>query len=206
MLKLDHVVYGVADLDQAGRHLLATAGLASVAGGRHPGWGTGNRIAPLGDSYLEMLAVVDPTEAALDPVGGGFARLLAGGDRPLLWVLATDDLEGVASRLGLAVRAKSRQLPGGGRIAWRSAGIEAALANPALPFFITREGAASEHPGRIPCAHPAQARDIAWVGVGADPAELAEWLGGQEVPVRIGGAPGVNAVGITTPTGEITLR
>ena len=206
MLKLDHVVYGVTDLDQAGERLLASAGLASVAGGRHPGWGTANRIAPLGETYLELLAVVDPAEAALDPVGRGFGRLLASGDRPLLWVLATDDLEGIAARLGLGIQAKSRQLPDGRRIAWRSAGIEAALANPALPFFITWDTASDRHPGAMACQHPAQPRGIAWVGVGADRGELAEWLDGQEVPVRLGGTPGVNAVGIATETGEIALR
>src|SRR6476469_4083347 len=49
----------VTDLDAAGREFEARHRLASVAGGRHPGWGTANRIVPLGDAYLELVAIVD---------------------------------------------------------------------------------------------------------------------------------------------------
>jgi hypothetical protein len=38
-------------------------GLASIEGGRHPGWGTANRIIPLGDAYIELVTVVDDEEA-----------------------------------------------------------------------------------------------------------------------------------------------
>ena len=45
-----------ADLDAAGREFEAHYGLSSVAGGRHPGWGTANRIGVLlGDTYLELV-------------------------------------------------------------------------------------------------------------------------------------------------------
>src|SRR5437016_2736312 len=78
-------------------------GLGSVPGGRHPGWGTANRIVPLGPDYLELMAVVDPGEASRDAVGRALSRLLAGGDGLLMWCLATDDLDSTASRLGLAI-------------------------------------------------------------------------------------------------------
>ena len=45
---IDHVIYAVDDLDTAGAALFDREGLASVPGGRHEGWGTANRIVPLG--------------------------------------------------------------------------------------------------------------------------------------------------------------
>src|SRR5262245_53549604 len=63
MLAIDHVILLAADLDHAAARLLKTHGLASLPGGRHPGHGTGNRIVPLGDSYLELMGVVDEVEA-----------------------------------------------------------------------------------------------------------------------------------------------
>src|SRR5437764_15398189 len=66
-LRIDHVVWGVEDLDRAAAGVRERHGLASVPGGRHPGWGTANRIIPLGPSYLELLAVADAAEAAADP-------------------------------------------------------------------------------------------------------------------------------------------
>ena len=49
-MKLDHVIVAVSDLATAARELAALHRLDSVVGGRHPGWGTENRIVPLGES------------------------------------------------------------------------------------------------------------------------------------------------------------
>ena len=62
MLELSQVIYGVRDLDAATQRLHAL-GLNVLDGGRHPGLGTANRIIPLGSAYLELLGVVDETEA-----------------------------------------------------------------------------------------------------------------------------------------------
>ncbi len=53
-VEFDHVLIAVPDLASAGQELEARHGLASVEGGRHPAWGTANRIVPLGDSYLAV--------------------------------------------------------------------------------------------------------------------------------------------------------
>jgi hypothetical protein len=52
---IDHLIYGVRDLDAAADRLGAL-GLTSYFGGTHPGLGTSNRIVPLGLSYIELLA------------------------------------------------------------------------------------------------------------------------------------------------------
>ena len=62
-IELDHVLVAVADLAKAGQEFVERHGLASIEGGRHPAWGTANRIVPLGDSYLELIAVVDAAKA-----------------------------------------------------------------------------------------------------------------------------------------------
>jgi Glyoxalase-like domain len=67
ILELDHVLIAVADLANAAREIEARHGLASVEGGRHPGWGTANRIVPLGETYLELIAVIAGAEAARSP-------------------------------------------------------------------------------------------------------------------------------------------
>ena len=75
------------------------AGLASSAGGRHPGWGTANRIVPLGETYLELVTVVDEAEAAQSAFGRWVAASRPGA--PFGWAVRTDDLDAVAARLGL---------------------------------------------------------------------------------------------------------
>lgn len=203
--QIDHVVWGVRDLDAAGAHVLERYGLASVPGGRHPGWGTANRIIPLGESYLELLAVVDPDEAAGDPVGRGLAALMERGGGLLLVCLRTDHLDPIAARLELTVDAKARLLPDGTRIGWRTAGLAAALANPSLPFFIEWAVAPDRRPGRMPAAHLVRAPALLSVTVGASPPELETWLGGAAVLMKCDGPPGVNEVTLTTATGELRI-
>jgi hypothetical protein len=70
-IELDHVLIAVTDLAEAGNAFAARFGLVSLEGGRHPGWGTANRIVPLGSSYLELIAVVDESEAAHSAWGAG---------------------------------------------------------------------------------------------------------------------------------------
>jgi Glyoxalase-like domain len=74
-LELDHVLIAVADLNGAARDLESRHGLASVERGRHAGWGTANRIVPLGETYLELITVVDEAEAA----ASAFGRWIADG-------------------------------------------------------------------------------------------------------------------------------
>jgi Glyoxalase-like domain len=63
-VELDHILIPVADLSSGVAMFEARYGLVSIEGGRHAGWGTANRIVPLGQTYLELVAVVDPKEAA----------------------------------------------------------------------------------------------------------------------------------------------
>lgn len=73
-LQLDHALIAVADLATAGREIEARHGLASIEGGRHLGWGTANRIVPVAEAYLELVAVVDEAEAAQSSFGSWVAQ------------------------------------------------------------------------------------------------------------------------------------
>jgi hypothetical protein len=195
-LRIDHLLYAVSDLDAGATRFEEDLGLESVAGGRHPEWGTANRIVALGPDYVELIGVVDQATAA----SSVFGRLVRdAGDRLVGWAVATDDLDRVAARLGLEIERGSRRRPDGVRLAWRLGGVEQALASAgALPFFIQWEGPGELHPGGDHSAPPG----IRWVEVAADEAQLDAWLGGARLPVRFAAqGRGITAAGI----GEVVL-
>src|SRR5207245_6225477 len=111
-LRIDHIVWGVDDLDRAAAEVQERYGLASVPGGRHPGWGTANRIVPLGGSYVELITVVDAEEALQSQFGTAVRTKLAdGGDHLFAWCVASDDFDAEIARLRLPAAEGSRQRP-----------------------------------------------------------------------------------------------
>jgi hypothetical protein len=188
--RIDHVVYAAADLAVAAARF-ERLGVVSVNGGRHDGMGTHNRIVPLADGFVELLAVADAAEAARSEVGAALQSALATGDGWLSWAVAVPDLVAVAAALDISTMRVGRQ----GMTA-HLAGVSEAMAEPGLPFFIERRGA---RPGPRRDHLPA----IAWIEVGGDPERLARWLAVAELPVRVvAGDPAVRAVSI----GERELR
>jgi glyoxalase-like protein len=207
MLRLDHVVFAVADLDEAAVRFREAFGLDSVEGGRHERWGTANRIVPLGDQYLELVAVVDEAAAARTGFGRGvLERASAGGGWFTLAVVA-DDLDAVAIRLGLEIGSGSRTRPDGEVLRWRSAGLDDPRREPWMPFFLAWDAPDEMHPGRARAGHGVRAHGIAWVEAAGDAERLREWLGGEELPIRvIEGEPGLLRVGVATPDREIVIE
>jgi hypothetical protein len=183
----------------------ARHGLSSIQGGRHVGWGTANRIVPLGETYIELITVVDPAEAADSAFGRWVAAGVTPDGNPLGWVVRTDDIDGVAKRLGLEVAAKSRKDASGRTLSWRVAGIEQAAAEPSLPFFV-EWGDGTRHPGRAPMSHPAGAARIARLELDGDGQRLTDWLGSHRLPITVReGAPAVAGVILSSAGGEFTL-
>ena len=199
------MLFAVTDLASAARAIEERHGLASVEGGRHPGWGTANRIVPLGETYIELIAVADPAEAAGSTFGSWVAAGATPEGRPLGWVVRTDDIDGVAKRLGLEVEAKSRKDGSGRTLSWRVAGIGEAAAEPSLPFFV-EWGDGTPHPGRAPVTHPAGAVEIASLELDGDRQRLTDWLGNHRLPITVReGAPAVARVILSSAGGEFTL-
>jgi hypothetical protein len=188
MIEVDHVLIAVDDLEAAAKEVEERYGLASVEGGRHQGFGTANRIVPLGETYLELVAVVDDEEAA----ASGFGSWVRGGEHPRLlgWCLRTDELDAVAKRLGLTIADGSRARPDGAVLRWRMAGLERSAEEPSLPFFI-EWGAGTPYPGEA----LTQSATIDELRLEGDPERIEEWLGGAKVPISVSqGRPALRSI------------
>ena len=156
-------------------------------GGHHEGQGSHNKIVPLGPGYLELLAIDDPEEAAASPIGRILLEVLTG-EGLLAYAVFAEDIEAIAERNGTALHTVARD---GMRA--HVTGVEAALREPFLPFFVSSDRPFIPEPGE----------GLTWIEVAGDAARLRDWLGGAELPIRVvEGAPAVRAIGI----GERELR
>ena len=200
-MELDHVLIAVTDLEAAARDFEARHGLASVDGGRHRDFGTANRIIPLGSTYLELVAVVDPGAAAASSFGWWVDRGATDDGRLIGWAVRTSALDEVAGRLELPIRSGSRVTPAGTELRWRSAGIDEAIAEPCLPFFI-EWGEGVPYPGAVEASRATIGRLV--LAGSAD--RVADWLGDHSLPIRVIDGPAeVAAVVLSTASGEIIL-
>jgi hypothetical protein len=200
-MELDHVLIAVSDLEAAAHEFEAHHGLSSVEGGRHRDWGTANRIVRLGSSYLELVAVVDAGVAA----GSSFGRWVGDGatdsGRLIGWAVRTSGLDELADRLGLTVRSGSRVTPSGEDVRWRSAGVDEAIAEPCLPFFIEWGDGV-----RLPGTEDPRPATISRLVLEGSPDRLAAWLGDHSLPIRVLNGPAeVAAVVLSTSAGEVIL-
>jgi catechol 2,3-dioxygenase-like lactoylglutathione lyase family enzyme len=181
-MRIDHVIYGTSDLDAAQRRVEDELGLPVHAGGHHVGQGTHNRIVPLANAYLELLAIDDPEEAAASAIGSVLAERIAHGDGLLAWAVSVDDVQGVAQRLGTEIVTVRR-----GELEGHLTGVEEALRTAYLPFFGRSRG------------RPAETGGVRLDGLelSGDRQRLQDWLGGADLPVDITAGEGaVRAVRI----------
>jgi hypothetical protein len=205
--EVDHVVLGVADLDRA-QESLSSLGLAALPGGTHPAWGTANRIVPLGGSYLELVAVVDPGVAAGSAFGSWIAAI-ADGSSAWGWAVRTPTIDDDAERLGLDVVPGSRVRPDGSTLAWRLAGVADAGSGDGRPFLIAWDDDASM-PGRAPVDHPHGPAALSSLVVAGDRVALERWVGGAIPGVHVV-PPGTSGTGVVevvvqTAQGSVVLH
>lgn len=159
MLELDHLVVAATDLDAGEAWLAERLGVPLAAGGRHPGWGTHNRVLSLGGgTYLELIAI-DPSQPAPatprpfmldDPA---LRARLKRAPRLVHWLARSDDLDADIRRL--------QYLPGPAMpmtrdaLRWRIT-VPAGGRPPAdglLPTVIQWDVPAAQRPGqRLPAA------------------------------------------------------
>lgn len=204
-MRIDHLALAVPDLDSAARALLEEHGLASTPPSPQPEWGTANRIVPLGEAFLELIAIAHPEVAAASPVGRRVAscapaRALA------FWAVRPDALRPLATRLGLTVTEAERRRPDGTVYSWQVAGMEVA-AEHGLPFFIHWAGTGAL-PHRLPVEHAVRPLGFAWVEVGGDRQRLDDWLGADPsgLPLRrIDDPRPLVRCGLRTERGEFVL-
>ena len=152
LLGIDHLVIAVRDPDACAATMAADLGLAVTGGGRHEHAGTFNRLAFLGDTYLELIGVFDRSllEASTAfAVGRASLALLDEGREGLAtWAVATDDatteverLRAAGSPIGSAV-AGSRTRSDGEVVRWITA--FPALGPDRPPFLIEHEPVGAE--------------------------------------------------------------
>ena len=202
---IDHVIYGVLDVDAAAERLRREYGLGSVPGGIHLG-GTTNLIVPLAPpTFLELLGIGDP---ALGD-GAWLSQALAGRDRVLWWALGVDDLDETARRRGLPIQVGMMDMADGPRRTFRTAGMH----RYPLPFFLAFE---MDLDSRMrlwqdryrEARHDCEPGAFTFVEVGDTRELLDAWLGDHLMPVRHGSdtTSGIHGLGIATADGEIVIR
>jgi hypothetical protein len=201
---IDHVIYGVQNVDAAAKRLRREFGLGSVPGGIHLG-GTSNRLIPLEPpAYIELLGISDPTK----PDGAWLTTTLAGCERVLWWVLSVDDIDRSAEQRGLPLQSGEMQMTDGSSLGFRTAGMN----RYPLPFFVDYDAgpeARLNHMRRLvdEADHDCVPGHFSWVELGGPPALLDGWLGDNVLPIRAAdsGNPGITRAAIACDTGEIVL-
>ena len=212
-MRLDHLSFaaGPDGLASTAQRLGGLLGKDFVDGGVHPRFGTRNMILPLaGDTYLEVVEVLDHPASDKAPFGQAVRARSALGGGWLGWVVAVDDISVVEQRLGREAAHGNRHRPDGSELRWKQIGVNGLIADPQLPFFIEWESPAEMHPSNG--ADPDFS--LACLEIAGDPHRVSEWLGETvEAPledvkvewVAPNGTPGIIAVQVQTPSGLVRL-
>ena len=136
---LDHLLLGIADLDQGIAWVLDKTGVKATAGGSHPGVGTQNALVSLGNrQYLEIIAL-DPSQKH----AGRMAALVKDLQTPrvIAWAASAGNIEELsrhAAASGYEIEGPSngdRRKPDGSILKWRTMRIMSGFGD-VIPFFI----------------------------------------------------------------------
>jgi glyoxalase-like protein len=205
MLELDHILWAAPHLDEGARLFEALTGVRPAGGGSHPGFGTRNQLASLGDgAYFEIIAP-DPAQDLAGNRGGAIAAL----PHPGLMTFAVRgaDLAGArrtAQVAGLAAEgpiAMHRTRPDGVRLNWSVLFLRDPALGEAIPFAI--HWGCSPHPSGTT---PGGCRLRSFAALQPEPERLASIYGalGLAVEVKRAARPGFLAM-LDTPRGEVVL-
>lgn len=148
-MRVDHLVWYSADLDQGIRYFAERLDCEPVYGGVHPGEGTQNSLMSLAeDTYLEIVGT-DPAQPAAN-LESELRRLAGSG--LYHWAAGGLDLEIVRQRAlaagleGSEIMTGGRRLPNGALLTWKLFGIRNHGLGALLPFFI--DWMDSAHPAK----------------------------------------------------------
>ena len=176
---IDHVAIRASDLDAGAAYVSNALGIDVVDGGTHPAMGTHNRLADVGDAYLEVIAV-DPDGAtpdrprwfALDEMDSGSPPHLVG------WVARVRDPQPTAET-GPAVELSRGDLTW--RVTVRDDGhLPYADAGPALIAWASA-------PPTLP---PSGAQLISLIAVQPEPQPLRDFLDSIDLAAPVSVVPG----------------
>ncbi|MFZ0837970.1 MAG: VOC family protein [Xanthobacteraceae bacterium] len=213
MHPLDHIMLAAPDLEAAVADFEQRTGVRPSKGGRHPGQGSRNVLATLGNGcYLEIVGP-DLTQDRTNNLGEVLSRLTT--PTLLKFAVGTRDIEAVhqrASKVGLwplassgartdGPFAMSRALPTGEVLKWRLLLLGSADYEGYVPFFIQWDG--EPHPSQT--AATGCTLERFWVEH-PDAAGLAQLYSDLEVAVDVVPArqPRLN-LALSTPKGRVTF-
>ena len=207
-MRLDHLSFaaGPDGLASTAQRIGGLLGQDFVDGGVHPRFGTRNMILPLaGDTYLEIVEVLDHPASDKAPFGQAVRARSALGGGWLGWVVAVDDITAVEARLGREAGDRQPAPPRRHRAALEADRRQRPDRRPAAAV-LHRVGHAP------PSCTPAPARtrrfSLACLEIAGDPQRVSEWLGETvEAPledvkvewVAPHGTPGIIAAQVQTP-------
>ncbi|MGI8613060.1 MAG: VOC family protein [Nocardioidaceae bacterium] len=210
---LDHVSYaaGPDGLDGTSFRIASALGEELSDGGVHPRFGTRNRILPLASGrYLEVVSVLDHPASDKAPFGQAVRACSDNGGGWLGWVVATDDIAPLETRLGRPAVPGNRHRPDGFDLRWKQLGVEGLQADPQLPFVVEWDVGAADHPS----AGASGAVDLVALEIAGDPERVREWLGPGALAalddvtvhwVLPQQSPGVVAAHFTTAYGNVRI-
>lgn len=205
-LNLDHVIFGVRDLESSVEGFAKALGATPTFGGRHESIGTHNAILPLrGGHYLELIAP-DPSSPN-PPLGVPWGLETLKEPRLITWAAATQDIDAAVERAKNAgydpgtIIDVARETPEGERLTWRLTISAEFAADGLVPFLI--DWGSSPHPSgtsEAVCSIEGFAADH------PDPESVKEMLGalGVSLDVESGVVPRLRGT-LVGPSGSITL-
>ena len=212
--RLDHLSYATSydQLVDVVQRIGSRIGSPFVDGGIHPRFGTRNFTLPLKNGhYLEVVCPLDHPAAEESAFGKAVSQRANQGGGWMTWVVATDDISPVESRLGRDAIEGSRKRPDGTELKWKQLGVLGTIEDAQLPFFIQWQ--TSEHPS----SDGKPVAEILKIEISGDESTIQNWLGSDpklafkdvEViyhdPSKFEGETGIISVVLSTPKGEITL-
>lgn len=212
-MRLDHLSFaaGPDGLASTAQRLGQLLGQEFADGGIHPRFGTRNMILPLaGDTYLEVVEVLDHPASDKAPFGQAVRARSSLGGGWLGWVVAVNDIAPMEERLGREAVNGNRHRPDGKELLWKQIGVNGLIADPQLPFFIQWESPVEDHPS----AGGDDGFALACLEIAGDPGRVSDWLGEtvdaplEDVKVEWvapHGTPGVVAAQFQTPSGLVRI-
>ena len=202
---LDHIIILIGSLEPFRKEFEADTGVTLTVGGAHPGLGTANLLASIGDrAYMEFMAP-DP---ALDEPHGLGGRLTAEGEPRIGGFAArTQDMPATVAELDAAgltaagPTAGSRTTPDGSLLSWTTLFAAGHAHGDHLPFFI--DWGATPHPSTT----SAQGlKLLSFQAVHPEPDGLAELYRRLGIPVTVvAGAVAGFQLRLLSPRGERTF-
>jgi len=204
---IDHIVYGVLDLESGVGDLERRLGVRAVPGGKHPGRGTHNALLGLGgQTYLEVIAP-DPDQRPWPPRLAFSLEELAD-PKLVAWAVRAHGIDAVVERSSLAaydpgpVKDMGRMRPDGVRLAWKVAQDPPGGRDLVVPFVI--DWLETPHPaGSAPGGVTLRALSAEHPDPGSVRAALDAL--GVEMTVLEGPEPALVAL-LDTPRGQVQLR